>query len=152
MNIVIEKACEEDAFKLVENRNKSFYDDFIKFGECPGYNTTVDAMKQRIQDAHLFKIEVDSKIIGDISIRNREEDVFWIGCLEIIPEYQNKGIGSKVLSYILGQFPQAQRWGLETPVQDYRNCCFYEKMGFVKVDDKIQSDKLTLRTYEKTIK
>ena len=32
MNIVIERACENDALKLIETRNKSFYDDFIIWG------------------------------------------------------------------------------------------------------------------------
>lgn len=149
MNIVIERACKDDALKLIETRNKSFYDDFINFGECPGYNSSVDAMKQRIKEAFTYKIMVDDEIIGDISIRRREEGIYWIGCLEIIPEFQNKGIGSKVLSYIQEQFQEAKRWRLETPVQKYRNCCFYEKMGFVKVYDKIHSEEITLRTYEK---
>jgi N-acetylglutamate synthase and related acetyltransferases len=152
MNLVIEKACVDDALKLVEARNKSFYDDFVKFGECPGYNNSVDDMKQRIQDSLLYKILADGEIIGDASIQQREDGFYWIGCLEIIPEYQNKGVGSRVLSYIQGRFPEAKRWGLDTPVQDIRNCCFYEKMGFVKVDEKIRSEKLTLRTYEKVVK
>ena len=104
MNIVIERACKDDALKLIKTRNKSFYDDFINFGECPGYNISVDAMKQRIQDAFIYKIIVDNKIIGDIAIHRRDEGFYWIGCLEIIPEFQNKGIGSKVLSYIQEQF------------------------------------------------
>lgn len=97
--MIIERACEDDAAELVEARNKSFYDDYIGFGECPGYNIPVDEMKQRIRKNYIYKITKDGKIIGDISIQKRNDGYYWIGCLEIIPEYQNVGIGSEVLHY-----------------------------------------------------
>lgn len=145
----IERASEDDALGLIEARNKSFYDDFIKFGGCPGYNIPLDEMKQRIQNAIIYKIISDGKIIGDISLRIRDDGECWLSCLEIIPEYQNKGIGAKALKYIEEKHPEVRRWTLETPVQNYRNCYFYEKMGFVKIDEKIHSDLITLRIYEK---
>jgi GrpB-like predicted nucleotidyltransferase (UPF0157 family)/GNAT superfamily N-acetyltransferase len=150
-NMVIERASEDDAIEIIKARNKSFYNDFINFGECPGYNIPLEDMKKRIQNAIIYKVSVDGKIIGDISIYMREDEYYWIGCLEIIPEYQNTGIGTKVIKYVEEKHPEAKRWGLETPVQNYVNCCFYEKMGFVKIDDKKQSEKITLRLYEKVI-
>ncbi len=149
MNILIQRACEDDAAELAEARNKSFYDDYINFGECPGYNIPVDEMKQRIRKAFIYKIVKDGKIIGDISITERDDGYYWIGCLEIIPEYQNMGIGSKVLRYIEKIYPDAVKWGLETPVHNVRNCCFYEKMGFIGAEDKKYSEEITLRSYEK---
>ncbi|KNY28284.1 GNAT family N-acetyltransferase [Pseudobacteroides cellulosolvens] len=148
MNIIIERASEDDAIEIIKVRNKSFYEDFLDFGECPGYNISIDEMKKKIQKFVIYKISVDGKIIGDISIDIRE-NYFWIGCLEIIPEFQNFGIGTEVLKFIEEKHPEAKIWGLETPAQNYRNCCFYEKMGFVKVKDTQQSEKITLRTYEK---
>ena len=40
MIIKIEKACRSDAKRLAEVYNMSFYSDYLKYGECPGYNKT----------------------------------------------------------------------------------------------------------------
>jgi GNAT superfamily N-acetyltransferase len=151
MDIIIERACLEDAQKLIENRNISFYDDFISYGKCPAYNNTMESMEKRIKIAYLYKILVEGEIIGDICIKKRGEGYYWIAWFEIIPPFQSKGIGSKALSYVMKEFPDADRWELDTPIQNPRNLHFYEKMGFVKVRDKVQSEKLTLRHYRKTI-
>ena len=37
MNIKLEKAAEDDAEKIISIRNECFYDDYVQFGECPGY-------------------------------------------------------------------------------------------------------------------
>ncbi|MDP4093503.1 MAG: GNAT family N-acetyltransferase [Bacillota bacterium] len=150
-DIVFERACKDDAPGLIEARNKSFFDDFIKFGECPGYNIPLDVMKQMIEYVNIYKIKIRNIIVGDISVHRMEDGLFRIGCLEVIPGFQNKGIGSRTVAFIEKKFPQAREWSLETPVQNYRNCCFYEKLGFIKVYDRIHSDKLTLRTYQKIV-
>ncbi|MGB4660332.1 MAG: GNAT family N-acetyltransferase [Mobilitalea sp.] len=151
MDIIIERACLEDAQKLIETRNISFYDDFINYGKCPAYNNTIESMERRIKIAYLYKILVDGEIIGDICIKKRGERYYWIAWFEVIPLFQNKGIGTKVFSFIMKEFPDADRWELDTPIQNPRNLHFYEKMGFVMVNDKIQSERLTLRHYRKTI-
>ena len=37
MNILYRKAQKEDADLLIQIYNESFYDDFIRYGECPAY-------------------------------------------------------------------------------------------------------------------
>lgn len=46
MNIEYRWAEIEDTEMLVEIYNASFYDDYIRYGECPGYGKTVENMKQ----------------------------------------------------------------------------------------------------------
>ncbi|MBP2651430.1 MAG: hypothetical protein H6Q74_2255 [Firmicutes bacterium] len=152
MNITFEIAGEEDALALIEVRNKSFYDDFIRFGECPGYNISITEMKQLITKLFTYKIIADGKIIGNIQCFIRKANYYWLHNLAIIPEYQNKGIGAKAIAYIEKTYPDATTWGLDTPAQNSRNCYFYEKAGFIKKAEKKYSEKLTLRIYEKTIK
>lgn len=151
MNIRFERTCESDAMPIINVRNKSFYDDFIKFGECPGYNIAENDMKHSIQNSIMYNIIADEKVIGNVSFNNKEKGVFWIGCLAVIPEYQNRGIGSKTIKFLEAEYPEVKVWELETPVQNYRNCYFYEKCGFIKVDEKVHSDKITLRIYKKVI-
>lgn len=45
MNIEFREAKLEDAALLVKIKDASFYSDFIKYGECPGYGNTVEMME-----------------------------------------------------------------------------------------------------------
>ena len=46
MNIEIREAKLEDAALLVKIKDASFYSDFVKYGECPGYGNTVEMMEK----------------------------------------------------------------------------------------------------------
>lgn len=152
MKLSFELAQEEDAEKLIEVQNLCFYADFVQFGECPGFQVPLEEMKERIRNPYLFKILLDGRIIGDITVRPKGEGRYWLGCLAVIPEFQNRGIGSRAMEFVEQSFPGAISWGLDTPVQKAGNCHFYEKLGFVGIEDRIYSEKLTLRLYEKKLK
>lgn len=49
-NITYRKAVKEDANILIKIYNDSFYDDYIKYGECPGYGKTREQMENSIQN------------------------------------------------------------------------------------------------------
>jgi ribosomal protein S18 acetylase RimI-like enzyme len=150
LDVTLKQASEDDAPSIIEMRNQSFSSDFIQFGECPGYHIPLEQMRMTLQRAAVYGIFAEGRMVGDISVhRPDSEGCYWIGCLEIIPEYQNRGIGTQVLRNIFELYPNARKWQLETPVQNLRNCCFYEKLGFRGIQEKICSDKLTLRLYEK---
>ena len=55
-------------------------------------------------------------------------------------------------SVIEKEFPDAISWGLDTPVQKAGNCHFYKKAGFTGIEDRVHSEKVILRIYEKTMK
>ncbi|MBU2703496.1 GNAT superfamily N-acetyltransferase [Sporomusaceae bacterium BoRhaA] len=95
----------------------------------------------------MYNIIADEHVVGNFSFYSKGNGNFWT----VIPEYQNRGIGSKTIKYLETKYPDVKMWELETPVQNYRNCHFYEKCGFVKVDEKVHSEKITLRIYKKII-
>ena len=148
MNLILQRAAEEDAPGIILARDQSFYDDYVRFGECPGYHITPKAMRDTIRKADVYRILIDGKMVGDVSVHPPAEDGSrWIGCLEIIPEYQNGGIGSETLLAVIDRYPETEKWELETPVQNKRNCHFYEKAGFRGTKEIVHSEILTLRTY-----
>lgn len=151
MNITLENAVEADAEKIISIRNECFYDDFIKFGECPGYNIPLEHIEKRIREGHLYTILVDNEIIGDISVQVLDTGIHWIGCVAVAKKYQNKGIGSFAMKQIEALYSGALICQLETPLSNIRNCHFYEKLGYKVIDTKILSDKLTLGVFEKRI-
>ena len=100
MNVKLQKAAENDAEKIISIRNECFYDDYLQFGECPGYNIPKEQMIKRIQEGNLYTIIVNNEIAGDISVQILDNGVHWIGCAAVAKKYQNKGIGSSAMKEI----------------------------------------------------
>lgn len=150
MKLVFERANINDISKLIEVQNKSFYNDYILYGECPAYNESEESMKEYINTCIVYKILVDDEIVGDIIIRRRDINNYYLRVISIIPEVQNLGIGTKAINFIENENPNANEWSLVTPFKSYRNHHFYEKLGYKKVGEEVHSDVLTLWQYRKS--
>lgn len=48
INLRYRKAEKSDAELLVDIYNSAFYDDYIKYGECPAYGRSVEQMESSI--------------------------------------------------------------------------------------------------------
>ena len=151
MEITFERACEADAEQLTETRSQSFYADYVRFGECPGYHIPPEEMRKYIRESQVYKIFADGRFAGDISVRKIGEGEYRIGCLAVVPEYQRRGIGKTAVAFAESLFPDARRFHLDTPVQNEGNCRFYENLGFAGISEKRVSDVLTLREFEKVL-
>ena len=46
MTIEYRQATKEDAEVLVNIYNASFYDDYVRYGSCPGYGITKETMEK----------------------------------------------------------------------------------------------------------
>lgn len=152
MDVSFEKATIEDAPKLIEVQNKSLYDDYVAYGECPGFNYSMERMESTINNAIVYKIVVDGKIVGDIIVRKLKDNNYYLGGICVVPKYQNMGIGQKAIKHIESNNSDAISWELITPLDSHRNRHFYEKMGYKKVNEYKHSDKLTLFTFRKVVK
>lgn len=130
MNIAIDRSTIEDIDALIDVRNRSFQEDCVRYGDCPGYGHTRESMRRVIEDNHSYIIQCEGKTIGDISVRDRGDGRFSLGCLCVVPEYENIGIGSRAMAFLDEAFPQAVHWSLETPADKLRNHHFYEKHGY----------------------
>jgi ribosomal protein S18 acetylase RimI-like enzyme len=132
MNIKYIKAKKEDADMLVEIYNMSFYDDYIKYGECPAYGRTRESMEASIEKFPKLIIYCDDIPAGVISVRNMGKGQYYIGCLCVIPKYQNKGIGTQAVKYMLGYYADWRKITLITPADKEQNINFYtKKCGFI---------------------
>jgi ribosomal protein S18 acetylase RimI-like enzyme len=151
MEAIIEKAIPEDALELIEVQNLSFLEDFEKYGECPSYQEKLEDMINMIKTAIVYKIIVDDKMIGDIIVRKRDDGSYYLRTISIIPSYQSFGIGTKAIKFIEKDNSDGEVWSLITPEGSYRNRHFYEKLGYKKIGERRQSDRLTLIQYQKDL-
>ena len=69
------------------------------------------------------------KIVGSVRAYAKEETCF-IGKLIVHPEYQNQGIGTKLLQEIENVFDYVTRYELFTGHKSQKNLYLYEKNGY----------------------
>ncbi len=125
------KAKKQDADMLVEIYNEVFYDDYIKYGECPAYGRTREGMEASIEKFPKLIIYCDDIPVGVISVENRGEGEYYLGCLCVVTKYQGKGIGTQAVKYMLGYYTDWRKISLITPADKGENINFYtKKCGF----------------------
>ena len=151
MEIKFERATIDDAETLIQIRNRCFYEDYIKYGVCPGYNITKEHMMESILHKISYKIICDNQVVGNISIRDNRDNTYYLSCLCVIPDYEYKGIGQSAIQFIEREFPDANLWTLETPADKVRNHYFYKKMGYSIVKE-FDEEPVKLVAFEKKIK
>jgi GNAT superfamily N-acetyltransferase len=96
----------------------------------------------------VFKILCNEIVVGDIIVRNNGNGDYFLGCICVIPDYENKGIGHLAMNYIDGCFTDAKRWSLETPSDKLRNHYFYKKHGF-EISKVYDADGISISLLEK---
>lgn len=134
MKLTYRNATIDDVDELIHIYNAAFYDDYVKYGECPAYGRSYERMKTSIEMSPKTMICEDGQPVGVISLEEREEGIYYIGCLAIIPEYQHKGIGSAAMEYALEKHPNWKEVTLITPADKESNIRFYTKKCGFEID------------------
>ena len=131
MKIEFREAVAADAGMLIEIYNSAFYQDFIRYGECPAYGRSLEEMQRSILEFPKFVILSDGAAVGCISCKAVESGVYEIGCLCVRPDYQGKGIGTAAVAFAKSHYVDWKKFTLITPVDKEENVRFYtEKCGF----------------------
>jgi ribosomal protein S18 acetylase RimI-like enzyme len=92
---------------------------------------TIDSIKTDYENYVFLKAVFQHKIIG--SVKARETGEFcWIGRLIVAPEFQNRGIGRKLMTEIEKIFPETSQYLLCTGYKSVKNIKLYESLGYEK--------------------
>lgn len=150
MNTEYRKADIADAELLIDIYNAAFYDDYVKYGECPAYGKTKEMMERSIIDYPKFLILFNHLPVGCVSCRQMEAGRYEIGCLCVVPEYQGKGIGTQAIKFITSYYKDWDTFTLVTPIDKKENVKFYtEKCGFdiaaAEMDGNVQVARFVLK-------
>ncbi len=141
----IRDASESDAAEILKIQKRAFHGQAILYDDFT-LPPLVQKLEELIQDfkTHSFlKALYKGKIIG--SVRGRvEDDTCFISRLIVHPDYQNKGIGKKLMHAIENKFSGAQRYELFTGHKSEKNLVLYRSLGYCKYKEKAQSDNVML--------
>lgn len=104
------------------------------------------------EDTDYWLIVYEGRMVGGVRVV-RKKDANLISPMFVLPEEQNKGIGSAVLEQLFQMYPETFCWRLVTIQEEERNCHLYEKMGFCNtLSARKVSGNMTLIGYEKFFK
>lgn len=151
-SICLRKASSTDADELLELQKKIFMPLYKRYNdhETSPVTQTMDRFIRRFDIGDYYKVLFDNVLVGSIFVLEKAPGIMKLHIINILEEYQSKGIAQNIMQRIEGMYPQAYRWELETIQSEPRNCYLYEKMGYVQFgENKIINDNLTIVNYYK---
>jgi len=146
LEVSLVKADMKDCWQIYEMQVESFKDLLDKYKD---YDTNpaaepLERTEQRmaLDVVDYYFICLDGKKIGVLRVVQLDEDVFRIGMIFILPEYQGKGYGKQSILKTEMLYPNAKKWELTTIKQEIKLCHFYELMGYETTGEEteIQDD------------
>ena len=154
MRISLKKASIRDAEAIHGLQIASFLPLLRKYRDYDTNpaNEDVERVIDRLKQPHTtyYFIILDGVQIGAIRIiYNDETRRARISPMFIVPEHQGKGYGQDTIG-LVEDVVDAERWELDTILQEEGNCYFYEKMGYRRTGvTRELNDRMTIVSYEK---
>lgn len=115
--------------------------------KIPPLTQNLSELIEEYNKSIVLKVIEDRKIVGSVRAFERDGTCF-IGRLIVHPDYQNRGIGKKLLQSIEKCY-KGLRYELFTGHKSEKNLSFYEKLGYKRFRTEHVNDKLQLVYLEK---
>lgn len=153
MKIKIQRTSVNEADALLDIQREAFKEDLEIYQdyETSPATESKERLLRKVTNSFHYTVFMDNIIIGGIEVRRLSETQFYLNRVYLIPDYQNHGIGFKLMEFVENEFPEALEWTLSTPYLNYRNQYFYEKFGYKKIGEQKITEKLILFDYIKHI-
>ena len=132
-NIKILKATINDLTDILKLQKTAFiseaelYNDYNIDPLTQSFDSIVTDFKNYV----FLKAEYKDRIVGSVKARDTGQ-FCWIGRLVVAPEFQNRGIGRKLMAQIENEFPGSKEYVLCTGYKSIRNITLYESLGYQK--------------------
>jgi ribosomal protein S18 acetylase RimI-like enzyme len=129
--MIIEKATASDAEELLALQKLAYrseaeiYNDF----SIPPLVQTLENMEEEFKNQFFLKAAMDGRIIGSVRAYSKEGTCY-IGRLIVHPDFQNRGIGTKLMNEIETIFNGCKRFELFTGDKSEKNLRLYQKRGY----------------------
>nr|MDO8080055.1 GNAT family N-acetyltransferase [Candidatus Freyarchaeota archaeon] len=146
----IERAVIEDMPEILELQKLAYqseaeiYNDFT----IAPLTQTLEEIKNDFANQLFLKAVTNDKIVGSVRAYKKGDSCF-IGRLIVHPDFQNQGIGTKLMNEMETIFEGCKRFELFTGHRSKRNLYLYQKLGYKKFKTEKISENLKLVYLEK---
>lgn len=131
MQIEIKNAKESDLAEILKLQKLAYIQ------EAEIYNNyEITPLTQNLKDLQadfktntFIKATFNSKIIGSVKGFEENGNVL-VGKLIVHPDFQNKGLGSRLMLELESRFSKATRFWLFTAYKSEKNLYLYQKLGY----------------------
>lgn len=130
--------------KLAYRSEAEIYNDFT----ISPLTQTLEEMENDFVNQIFLKAVTNDKIVGSVRAYKKGETCF-VGRLIVHPDFQNQGIGTKLMNEIETIFEGCKRFELFTGRKSKRNLYLYQKRGYKKFKTEKTSENLKLVYLEK---
>lgn len=131
LGLDISVADEANYAEILEIQKKAFYSEALLYQNfnIQPLTQTLEEMQEECKEKVVLKAIVDGKIAGSIRA-NVFDGVCWLNKLVVLPEYQRRGIGEKLLCEIETYFLKTEKFILVTGAKSESNIRLYQKVGY----------------------
>lgn len=109
---------------------------------------TIEEMTDECAQKVVLKAVIDKKIVGSIRA-NSLENICMVNKLVVLPEFQKKGIGKKLLREIENYFPDVLKFRLQTGALSESNIQLYKNLDYEVVGRCVFEDGVEAVVMEK---
>lgn len=127
----VEIASEEDAKEILVLQKLAYYSEAELHNDfnIPPLHQSLSEVKKEIEENVVLKICEMGQIVGSVR-GGQKEGICYIGKLIVSPDFQNKGMGSLLLTTIENHFPDVEKFELFTGYLSKKNIGMYERRGY----------------------
>ncbi|MGF7119584.1 GNAT family N-acetyltransferase [Methanobacterium oryzae] len=112
--------------KIAYKSEAEIYNDF----NIPPLLQTLDEINEEFKNSVFLKAVKNEKIIGSVRGTLINPETCYIGRLIVHPNFQNQGIGTKLMEEIEKIFNECEKFELITGQKSLKNIYIYEKIGY----------------------
>jgi N-acetylglutamate synthase-like GNAT family acetyltransferase len=130
--------------KIAYRQEAEIYDDY----DIPPLKQSLDELKNEFDNKIILVAEINNEIIGSVRAEENNKTCF-IGRLIVLPAYQNKGIGTRLMKEIENMCGDIERYELFTGEKSEKNIYLYKKLGYRIFKTEKLSDNVNIIFMEK---
>jgi GNAT superfamily N-acetyltransferase len=127
----ITKACFDDLEMILDLQKLCYTETAKRYNDfhIPPLLQTQDEIESEFKDNTILKAVANDLIVGSVRAFERNETCY-IGRLIVHPDFQNQGIGKKIMTEIENCYSHINRFELFTGFRDEKNQYLYDKLGY----------------------
>ncbi|WP_256762163.1 GNAT family N-acetyltransferase [Cohnella sp. WQ 127256] len=142
--MIISNAQRSDLPKILQLQYEAYQSEAEIYQEIiPPLKQSLSELENEFNEGILLKVTIGDEIVG--SVRALIQDgVCIIGKLIVKPEFQNQGIGKRLMMEIEAAYTQVKRKELFTGHKSIKNIELYKRLGYQKYKEIEVNEKLKM--------